>query len=48
MNKPITPEQMSKWIEDTWKRCQDEAWARTKEKLENPKTLAVFKRMKDR
>ena len=48
MNKPITPKEMSKWINKTWKKCQDEAWALTKEKLEKPETLAVFKRMKDR
>ena len=48
MNKPITPKQMSKWVKETWKKAQDEAWERTKEKLEKPETLAVFKRMKDR
>ena len=32
MNKPITPKQMKKWIEDTWKRCQDEAWKRKKDR----------------
>lgn len=27
MNKPITPEQMSKWIAKTWKECQERAWS---------------------
>lgn len=48
MNKPITPKQMSKWVQETWTRVQDEAWERTRKKLEKPETLAVFKRMKDR
>ena len=48
MNKPITTKEMSKWIKDTWKQCQDEAWDRTKEKLEKPETLAVLKRLKNR
>lgn len=48
MNKPITPKEMSKWVAETWKKCQDEAWERTRQKLEKPETLAVFKRMKDR
>lgn len=48
MNKLITPKEMSKWIKNTWKQCQDEAWERTKEKLSQPETLAVLKRMKDR
>lgn len=48
MNKPITTKEMSKWIEKTWQRAQDEAWGRLREKLEKPETLAVLKRMKDR
>ena len=47
-NKPITPQEMNKWIDETWKKCQDEAWERTKEKLAEPETLAVLKRMKNR
>jgi hypothetical protein len=41
MNKPITPQQMSDWIKEEWKKKQDEAW-------ENPKLMAVLKCMKDR
>lgn len=26
-NRPLTKEQMRAWIEETWQRCQDEAWA---------------------
>jgi hypothetical protein len=26
-NKPITPEQMQEWVEKTWQKCQDDAWA---------------------
>jgi hypothetical protein len=26
MSKPITSEQMSKWVAETWKRLQDQAW----------------------
>ena len=48
MNKPITAKEMSKWINKTWKRAQDEAWESLKKKLEKPETLEVFKRMKDR
>ena len=48
MNKPITPGQMDQWVKETWQRCLDEAWERTKQKLEQPETLAVIKRMKDK
>lgn len=48
MATPITVKDMQKWIKDTWKTEQDRAWARTKEKLSQPETLAVLKRMKDR
>lgn len=48
MNKPITPQQMSDWIKEEWKRKQDEAWDRLTLKLQDPKILTVFKRMKDR
>lgn len=48
MNKPITPKEMKQWVDETWKKCLDEAWERTKEKLQKPETLAVLKRMKDR
>ena len=27
MNKPITPEQMTEWVEKTWRECQERAWA---------------------
>ena len=26
-NRPLTKEQMRAWIEETWQRCQGEAWA---------------------
>lgn len=26
-NVPLTKEQMRGWTEETWQRCQDEAWA---------------------
>lgn len=26
-NRPLTKEQMRGWIEETWQRCQDEAWS---------------------
>lgn len=26
-SKPLTPKQMQDWTEETWQRCQDEAWA---------------------
>ena len=26
MSRPITPEQMSKWVAETWKQVQDQAW----------------------
>ncbi len=29
MNKPITPEQMTEWVEKTWKECQERAWSNT-------------------
>ncbi len=29
MNKPITPEQMSEWVEKTWRECQERAWSNT-------------------
>lgn len=48
MNKPITDKQMSKWTQEAWKKAQDAAWERLKKKLEQPETLAVLKRMKDR
>ncbi len=27
MNKPITPEQMTEWVEKTWRESQERAWA---------------------
>jgi hypothetical protein len=36
------------WVEEAYQICLDEAWERTKEKLSQPDTLAVLKRMKDR
>ena len=48
MNTPITPKEMKEWTKETWKKVQDEAWERTKEKLEKPEVLAVLKRLKDR
>ena len=37
-----------RWIKETWTKAQDEAWEKTKEKLEKPETKAVFQRLKDR
>ena len=48
MATPITVKEIQKWIKDTWKTEQDRAWAQTKEKLSQPETLAVLKRLKDR
>ena len=28
--KPITADEMSAWVEDTWKKCQAEAWRERK------------------
>lgn len=48
MNKPITPDQMSKWTKEAWQKAQDQAWDRLTQKLQDPKVMAVLKRMKDR
>lgn len=49
MNKPITPQQMSTWIDDQWQKRQDEAWQRLKQILEaDPELMEVFNRMKDK
>jgi len=28
MNKPMTREEWLKWVEKTWKECQDKAWGK--------------------
>jgi 23S rRNA G2445 N2-methylase RlmL len=47
-NQPITPQAMSHWVANTWTSIQDQAWERTKTKLQDPKVMAVLQRMKDK
>lgn len=53
----VSKKQIAKWQEQERKRSEgrvannlemEEAWMRLKKKLEQPETLAMFKRMKDR
>ena len=53
----ISKKQLAKWAKQEQNRSagrvannleQDQAWERTKTKLQDPKVLAVFHRMKDR
>lgn len=52
MAKPITSQEMSQWVKETWEQAQEraraEAWERCREQLEKPELLEVFKRLKDR
>lgn len=48
MNQPMRSKDFFRWVRETWTKAQDEAWEKTKDKLEKPETLEVFKRIKDR